>query len=96
MFAPPLDEQRFVLEHVTGLPELAASDRFAAATPDLVDAVIEGVGSFAEGEWAPLARASDQVGAKWTPEGVVMPEGFPAAYKAFVEGGWGTISAPEA
>ncbi|MES2495889.1 MAG: acyl-CoA dehydrogenase [Pseudomonadota bacterium] len=96
MFTPPLDEQRFVLEHITGLPELAATDRFAAATPDLVDAVIEGVGGFAEGEWAPLARASDQVGAKWTPEGVVMPEGFPAAYKAYVEAGWNTISAPEA
>jgi alkylation response protein AidB-like acyl-CoA dehydrogenase len=96
MFTPPLDEQRFVLAHVTGLPELAASDRFAAATPDLVDAVMEGVGSFAEGEWAPLARASDQVGAKWTPEGVVMPDGFQAAYKAYVEAGWGTISAPEA
>jgi len=96
MFMPPLDEQRFVLKHVTGLPELAASDRFAAATPDLVDAVIEGVGSFAEGEWAPLARASDQIGAKWTPEGVVMPEGFPAAYQAYVEAGWNTISAPEA
>ncbi|QEH77210.1 acyl-CoA dehydrogenase [Sphingomonas sp. C8-2] len=96
MFTPPLDEQRFVLEHVTRLAELGATDRFAAATPDLVDAVIEGVGSFAEGEWAPLARVSDQVGAKWTPEGVVMPEGFAAAYKAYVEAGWGTISAPEA
>ncbi|WP_016746709.1 acyl-CoA dehydrogenase [Rhizorhabdus wittichii] len=96
MFTPPLDEQRFVLEHVTRLGELGATDRFAAATPDLVAAVIEGVGSFAEGEWAPLARVSDQVGAKWTPEGVVMPEGFAAAYKAYVEAGWGTISAPEA
>lgn len=96
MFTPPLDEQRFVLEHVTRLAELGATDRFAAATPDLVDAVIKGVGSFAEGEWAPLARVSDQVGAKWTPEGVVMPEGFAAAYKAYVEAGWGTISAPEA
>jgi len=96
MFTPAIDEQRFVLEHIVGMAELSASDRFAAATPDLVDAVIEGVGSFAEGECAPLARAADEVGAKWTPEGVTMPDGFAAAYRAYVEAGWGTISAPEA
>jgi len=96
MFTPALEEQRFVLDHVVGMADLAATDRFASATPDLVDAVIDGVGAFAEGEWAPLARAGDQIGAKWTPEGVTMPEGFGAAYKAYVEAGWGTISAPEA
>jgi 3-(methylthio)propanoyl-CoA dehydrogenase len=96
MTTPSTAEQRFVLEHVVGLPELAASDRFAAATADLADAVLEGVHDFAEGEWAPLARAADEVGAKWTPEGVVMPAGFADAYKAYVEAGWGTITAPEA
>src|SRR3546814_18310516 len=44
---------------------------------------------------APLNRLGDTVGARWTPEGVVMPDGFAAAYKAYVEGGWGTIGVPE-
>ncbi|MCV5968802.1 hypothetical protein OIH33_12125, partial [Lactococcus petauri] len=78
------------------LDELAATDRFAAATPDVIDAVLEGIAQFAEGEWAPLARAGDTVGAKWTPDGVVMPDGYPAAYRAYVDGGWGTIGVPEA
>ena len=95
-FAAATRDQRFVLDHVVGLSALAESERFAAATPDVIDAVLEGAGAFAEGEWAPLSRLGDTVGAKWTPEGVVMPEGFAAAYHAYVEGGWGTIGVPEA
>ncbi len=95
-FTAPTAEQRFALDHVVRLGELAATDKFAAASDDVIDAVLEGIGQFAAGEWAPLARAGDTVGAKWTPEGVVMPQGYAEAYRAFVEGGWGTIGAPEA
>ena len=95
-FTPAIAEQRFVLEQAAGLADLAATERFAAASEDVVDAVLEGAGQFAAGEWAPLARVGDTIGARWTPEGVVMPDGFPAAYRAYVEGGWGTIGAPEA
>jgi alkylation response protein AidB-like acyl-CoA dehydrogenase len=93
-FNPAVREQRFVLDHVAQLADLAATERFADATPDLVDAVLEGAGAFAAGEWAPLARAGDTDGPKWTPEGVKMPAGYPEAYRAYVEGGWGTIGAP--
>ena len=58
-FTPPIAEQRFVLEQIVRLPDLAATDRFAAATPDVVDAVLEGAGQFAAGEWAPLLREGD-------------------------------------
>ena len=94
-FNAPVAEQRFVLEQVVRLPELAATDRFTAATPDVIDAVLDGVGQFAAGEWAPLARIGDTVGAKWTPEGVRMPAGYAQAYKDYVEGGWGTIGVAE-
>ena len=95
-FTPAVAEQRFVLTHVVHVAALAETDRFAAASEDVVDAVLEGAGSFAQGEWAPLSRAGDTVGAKWTPDGVVMPDGYPQAYKDYVEGGWGTIGVPEA
>jgi alkylation response protein AidB-like acyl-CoA dehydrogenase len=93
-FNPAVREQRFVLDHVARLADLAAIERFADATPDLVDAVLEGAGAFAAGEWAPLAREGDTDGPKWTPDGVKMPAGYPEAYKAYVDGGWGTIGAP--
>lgn len=95
-FTAPVTEQRFILDHVVRLDELAATARFAAASGDVIDAVLEGIGQFAAGEWAPLSRAGDTVGARWTPGGVVMPEGYRAAYRAYVAGGWGTIGVPEA
>jgi len=89
-FTPAIAEQRFVLDHVVRLHEISEE------ATDLADAVLEGIGAFAAGEWAPLERLGDQVGAKWTEAGVVMPDGFAAAYKAYVEGGWGTIGSPVA
>ncbi|MGN6268341.1 MAG: acyl-CoA dehydrogenase [Sphingomonas sp.] len=94
-FAPATADQRFVLDSVAGIAELAASERFAAASPDVVDAVLHGIGELAAGEWAPLNREGDTVCAKWTEQGVVMPKGFAAAYRAYVEGGWGTIGVAE-
>ncbi|WP_066801561.1 acyl-CoA dehydrogenase [Sphingomonas soli] len=90
MFTPAIADQRFVLDHIVRLSELSEE------ATDLVDAVLDGVGQFAAGEWGPLERIGDTVGAKWTEQGVVMPEGFVAAYKAYVEGGWGTIGSPPA
>ncbi|PVE59265.1 acyl-CoA dehydrogenase [Arthrobacter sp. TPD3018] len=94
-FTAAVADQRFVLEHVVKIDELANTDRFAAASADVVDAVLDGVADFAAGEWAPLNREGDTVGAKWTPDGVHMPANFIKAYKDYVEGGWGTIGVPE-
>ncbi|GAA0657177.1 acyl-CoA dehydrogenase [Sphingomonas insulae] len=94
-FTAAVADQRFVLEHVVRIDELAGTTRFAAASPDVVDAVLAGVGEFAAGEWAPLNREGDTVGAKWSPDGVHMPASFIKAYKDYVEGGWGTIGVAE-
>jgi alkylation response protein AidB-like acyl-CoA dehydrogenase len=93
-YTPPVAEQRFVLDHVVRIGELAGHQGFAEATPDLVDAILEGAGQFAAGEFAPLNRVGDQVGAKWSSDGVTMPPGFRVAYRAYVEGGWGTLAGP--
>jgi 3-(methylthio)propanoyl-CoA dehydrogenase len=93
-FSAPVTEQLFVLKHVTGIDELAAHHRFADATPDMVQAIVEGLGEFATEMFAPLNRIGDTVGARLVDGHVVMPEGYRAAYKAFVENGWGSINAP--
>ena len=94
-FKPSIADQRRALLHAAGIDELAMSTRFAAASPDMVEAVLEGAGAFAAGAWAPLSRIGDTVGAKWTPQGVTMPPGYPQAYRNYVEGGWGTIGVAE-
>jgi alkylation response protein AidB-like acyl-CoA dehydrogenase len=92
-YTAPVAEQRFLLDHIVGMDELSGHNAFADATPDTVDAIVEGIGAFAAGEFAPLNRIGDTVGARWSPDGVTMPEGFKAAYRAYVEGGWGSLAA---
>ncbi|WP_404335170.1 acyl-CoA dehydrogenase [Sphingomonas sp. MMS12-HWE2-04] len=87
-FTPATAEQRFVLEHIVGLGEISEE------AAEMMDPVLEGAGQFAAGEWAPLEREGDVDGPKWTEQGVRMPAGFADAYKAYVEGGWGTIGSP--
>jgi alkylation response protein AidB-like acyl-CoA dehydrogenase len=94
-FTAPTRDQRRALDHVVRIDELAATARFAAATTDVIDAVLEGIAQFAEGEWAPLAQIGDRSGARWTRDGVLMPEGYVSAYRAYVEAGWGTIGVAE-
>jgi alkylation response protein AidB-like acyl-CoA dehydrogenase len=94
-YTPPTTEQRFVLDHVVRIAELSGHNAFADATPDLVDAIVEGAGAFALGEYAPLNRVGDTVGARWDNGVVTMPAGFREAYHALVENGWGTIVGPK-
>ncbi len=95
-YVPPVTEQRFVLDTVVGIDELAAHDRFAAATPDMVDAIVDGIAALAAGEYAPLNRVGDLNPPRWHDGTVTMPAGFRAAYRAYVDGGWGSIDGPEA
>ena len=95
-FVPPLAEQRFVLDHVADLPALTTHAAFSAVDADMTDAILHGAGALAAGEWAPLNRVGDMVGAQWAGGAVTMPPGFREAYGAYVDGGWGTLVAPEA
>ncbi len=93
-YTAPISEQLFVLKHITGIEELAAHERFADASPDMVEAIVGGIGEFAAEEFYPLRRIGDMVGARLIDGQVVMPEGFVDAYKAYVANGWGSINAP--
>ncbi len=95
-FTPPTAEQVFALKVSAGIDDLAAHERFAAASPDMVEAIAEGIGDFARGRWAPLNHIGDVEGAKLENGVVRLPAGFAEAYQGFVEAGWGAVSAPEA
>ena len=95
-FTPPTADQLLAIRVNAGIEELAATERFAHAEPDLVEAIVEGVGQFAAGEFAPLNRKGDLEGAKLENGVVRLPEGFEAAYRAYVEQGWNAIASPAA
>ncbi|WP_422345564.1 acyl-CoA dehydrogenase [Parasphingorhabdus sp.] len=94
-FTAPSREQNFVLKHIANIGALAEHERFAGASEDMVEAIVEGIGQFAAGEFAPINRIGDTVGAKWNDGSVTMPAGFKEAYGQFVEGGWASIDGPE-
>ena len=94
-FSPATQDQLLAIRVNAGIEELAKSERFAAAEPDLVEAIVEGVGQFAAGEFAPLNRVGDLEGAKLENGVVRLPNGFADAYAAYVEQGWNAIASPE-
>lgn len=93
-YTPPTQEQVFAMRVCAGIEELAQSERFEAATPDMVEAIAAGIGQFAAGEWAPLNRIGDLEGAKLENGVVRLPDGFREAYEHYVEQGWNAIDGP--
>ena len=89
-FIAPVRDQRLVLDAVVGVADLSDGP-----DSEVIDAVIEGAAALAEGEFAPLDRIGDAVGARWDNGAVRMPDGFKAAWESFVEGGWMTLAAPQ-
>ena len=89
-FIAPVRDQRLLLDAIA---EMAGTGD--GPDSDIVDAVLEGAAAFAEGEFAPLARIGDTVGARWDNGAVTMPEGYKAAYAEFVAGGWMGLAAAE-
>ena len=94
-FTPPTNDQLFALRVNAGTDELAEAPRFATVNPDLIEAIAEGVGRFAAGEWAPLSGIGDREGARISDGVVTLPTGFAEAYGAYVEAGWNSVAGPE-
>ena len=94
-YTPPIDEMRFVLNHVVDLAAIGRLPGYDAATPDLVDHVLEAAGKFAANELAPLNQSGDRQPARLENGVVRMADGFKEAYAAFVAGGWNGLPFPE-
>ncbi|UAB78486.1 acyl-CoA dehydrogenase [Erythrobacter sp. SCSIO 43205] len=91
-YTPPTQDQLLAIRVNAGIEDLAKTETFAAAESDLVEAIVEGVGQFAAGEFAPLNRIGDLEGAKLENGVVRLPDGFKEAYQGYVEQGWNSIS----
>jgi alkylation response protein AidB-like acyl-CoA dehydrogenase len=93
MYKAPVEEIAFTLKHVAGLAPALEEGRLGDLTDDLVDAILSEAGRFATEEVAPLAEVGDKQGARLVDGKVSMPDGWPALYKAWAEGGWNSLTA---
>src|SRR5215470_16502900 len=87
-YSAPVKDMLFAMEELADLEAIGNLPGCEEATPDLVNSVLEEAAKFANGVWAPLNRAGDVVGAKWSDGQVAMPDRFHDAYRQFVEAGW--------
>ena len=96
-YTPPLDDIRFVLDHVAGLGDIVATERFAHVDVDTVHDVLAEAGRLMAEVVAPTNRDGDTIGSRWqaTSDGtvgeVVTPESFKKAYAAWVDSGYGAM-----
>ncbi len=95
-YRAPVSDFRFLMDHVTGFADVAATDRFAEATPDMVEAILTEAAKMSEEVLAPLNRNGDLHPAHLENGVVRTSPGFADGYAAIAEGGWiGMSAAPE-
>jgi len=94
LYQAPLKDMQLLLERTlakTGLLDLPALAEFDS---ELIGAVLEEAGKFANGELAPLNRVGDVEGCRFEEGRVITPSGWKEAYRRFCESGWLGLALP--
>jgi hypothetical protein len=94
-YKAPLRDMRYLLNEVFDYPgHYASLPNGGDATPDTVDAILEGAATLCEEVLAPLNLSGDREGCQFKDGVVTTPAGFREAYAQFVAGGWQGLSFP--
>ncbi|MDA0369117.1 MAG: acyl-CoA dehydrogenase C-terminal domain-containing protein [Proteobacteria bacterium] len=94
-YQAPLRDMRFMLNEVLDAAQLNKLPGLTAATPDVIDAVLEEAGKLTAGAIGPLNTTGDQQGSRLIDGAVKTPDGFKEAYRTFVDGGWNGLAFAE-
>jgi acyl-CoA dehydrogenase len=92
-YRSPITDFRFIMDHVVGFDQVAATERFADATPDMCDAILTEAAKLSDEVLAPLQKSGDQHPAALENGVVRTSPGFGDGFKAIADGGWIGISA---
>ena len=91
----PLRDMRFLMNEVLDYPaHYAKLSNGGEATPDMVEAILEGAATLCEKILAPLNLSGDREGCHFNNGDVTTPAGFKEAYHQFLLGGWQGLSFP--
>ena len=92
-YRAPLEEFRFLFDHVVGLDQVTRTPLFADAAGDMSNAIVSEAARMCEEVLAPLQRAGDLHPAVLENCMVRTSPGFAQGYRAIAEGGWIGMSA---
>jgi len=94
-YKAPLRDMRFLINEVLDYPQhYSTLSNGADATPEMVDAILEGAATLCEEVLAPLNASGDKEGCHLNDGVVTTPKGFKEAYAQFIAGGWQGLSFP--
>ncbi|MEP9385770.1 acyl-CoA dehydrogenase family protein [Mesorhizobium sp. KR9-304] len=96
MYRAPVEEIAFTLKAIAGLRTAVEAGKFGDLSTDLADAILAEAGRFATEEIAPLYKAGDEQGAVLKDAAVTTPPGWKELYRRWTEGGWNSLTGPEA
>ena len=92
-YRPPLQDMRFVLEHIADLPSLVELDAFSHVDTDVAYGALDEAARFFTEVVLPTNRTGDLEGCVRHEDGsVTTPKGFREAYEQFVAAGWGNLT----
>ncbi|WP_151719094.1 acyl-CoA dehydrogenase [Gemmobacter serpentinus] len=95
-YRAPVSEYLFTFDHVVGLDQVAATELFAEATGETVEAILSEAGKMCTDILAPLNRNGDLHPARLENGVVRTSPGFADGFRAIATGGWiGMAADPE-
>jgi len=94
-YSAPVGDFRFLMDHVVGFDDVAATAQFAEATPDMTGAILSEGARMCEDILAPLNRAGDLHPAHLENGVLRTSPGFAEGYNAIATGGWIGMSASQ-
>lgn len=93
-YQAPVKDMLFVLNHLAGLPRVAALPGFEEATPDTTQAVLEESARYAGDVLAPLNHPADREPSAWRDGAVTTSPGFKQAFRQYADAGWQGMTHP--
>ncbi|WP_295472413.1 acyl-CoA dehydrogenase family protein [uncultured Pseudomonas sp.] len=92
-YQAPLRDMQFVIEHWLQAPQAwSGNAAFEFLDAALAMQVVEQAGQFSHEVLAPLNARGDRQGCRFEAGCVQTPDGFAAAWQAYVEGGWPALA----
>jgi len=88
VYNAPVDDIKFLLNHVLDMESIAQLSGYEEATPDMVEAILEEAARFFGEVLAPTNQLADSQGSKLDGDKVITAPALDGIYQQIVEAGW--------